>query len=301
MLINGTMLSVAPIRVSVLIVILIVSTILALLFTAVRPEVSAELSLIPRFFFWLLHIASGMLGIVLASYVIRLFSDKTLPIFITIGLTGLAGAIIISPLYVLIDVIYPQGDPDDWLDHFAMEGWWQSLVAELVEVLPMFLMSWCVLNLPLLLNKTLLNNGSPPPDDPDTPDEEEAQQLVRKQHLDQLYEGLPKAIGNSIVAISSDLHYLNVHTTLGKTLILGSLKHYVEAFGDAGMLVHRSHWVAKEHLVKAHITGNKAYCLMSTGLKVPISRSKRKDVKTFLGQGTVAQTSSSQPKLMRVK
>lgn len=189
-------------------------------------------------------------------------------------------------------------DADDWADRWAMQSWWQGAIGEFIEISPIILLTWYAVNLPLLFNKPQLNNEAPSGDPDGEPGEESPEQQNKQRLLDALYEGLPQVLGNDIVAISSDLHYLNVHTRLGKTLVLGSLKHYADAFGETGMLVHRSHWVAKDHVVSANIASKEAFCLMSTGLKVPVSRSKRKDVKAFFGQGRV----SRQPlQLMRIK
>jgi DNA-binding LytR/AlgR family response regulator len=99
---------------------------------------------------------------------------------------------------------------------------------------------------------------------------------------------LPAAVGRDLVALSSDLHYLHVHTTRGRAMILGNLGEAAAALGGRGMRVHRSHWVAHEHVQHVQIAGNKAWCLMSTGLRVPVSRRKRRETRAQYGQGPVA-------------
>ena len=308
MIINGTILGVAPIKTSLL----IIGVILTALFTVIKPEVTAGLSFFSRLLYWVLHIGCGLLGIVLSSYVIRVVSNKTLPLFITVGLTGIVGAIIASPVYALIDYLLPwaQTEPDDWLDQFEQLSWWQAIIVELLESLPVMLVCWYTVNLPLFFNSPQFTHPPLPPEDPEDPEPEEQineQEEKRKAVIKQLHDSLPEAIGQDIVAISSDLHYLNVHTTLGKALVLGSLRNYVEAFADEGMLVHRSHWVAKAHVTRVFMSGNTAYCLMSTGLQVPVSRSNRKAVKAFFGQAILNKATSPQsekessPALKRVK
>ena len=280
MLINGTVLGVAPIRTSLL----LTCGLLAGLFTVVKPEISAGLNGVMRFIFWVLHIGVGLGAILLASYLLRGWSKTVLPVFWGVTLTGVNGAIISAPLYLALEALFPAVADDCWLDQWAGAGWWQAILVEFVEVLPVLMLSWYAVNIPLFFNKPRLLNGDVPPEDPDDPtiaETEKAEQ--RRQVIHYLYSRLPKVIGCDVVAISSDLHYLNVHTRLGKALILGSLKHYVAAFAEQGMLVHRSHWVAKAHVEKVHIAGDTAICLMDTGLQVPISRSKRKAVKDYFG------------------
>ena len=283
MLINGTVLGVAPIRTSLL----LTCGLLAGLFTVMKPEISAGLNWAMRFIFWVLHIGVGLGAILLASYLLRGWSKTVLPVFWGVTLTGVNGAIISAPLYLALDALFPAVADDGWLDQWAATGWWQGVLVEFIEVLPVLLLSWYAVNIPLFFNKPRLLNGDVPPDDPNDPTSEENEESEkaeqRRQVIEDLYSRLPEVIGSDVVAISSDLHYLNVHTLLGKALILGSLKHYVEAFAEQGILVHRSHWVAKAHVEKIHIAGDTATCLMATGLQVPISRSKRKEVKECFG------------------
>lgn len=294
MLINGTVLGAAPIKNSLL----LVAALLSVLFTLMKPEASAGLDLAARFSFWVLHIGIGLLAILFASYCVRFWRLAQLSTIISLGITGIMGAALAAPLYCVIELLYPPELIIDELDIFAERGWWQAVVAEFINVMPIMLMSWYAVNLPYLLNKpSLLNEAEPEiPDSSDDEFEKEAQE--RQQRLEHLYERLPEVLGRDIIAISSDLHYLNVYTVLGKTMILGSLKYYAEALADCGMQVHRANWVAKKHIVKVHITTTDAYCVMTNGLKVAISRNKRKDVKQYFGQ-SVCSTAAGAPVSLR--
>jgi hypothetical protein len=280
-MINGTVLGVAPMKTSLL----VVAGVMSVFCTIVKPDISAELALLPRLVFWVSHVSVGLMGILLASVVIRYFyPHRQFSLFITIGLTGMIGALLATPALLLLEEFFPKETELDWLDRFGQLGWWQALLAEFLEVLPNLLLIWYLVNLPLLFNKPLLRQ-TPDDDEPNTPppgEQAQREEELRKRR-EQLYEKLPEVIGRDIVAISSDLHYLNVHTVLGKFLVLGTLKYYAEAFGDEGILVHRSNWVAKQHVVKVRTSGEEAYCLMSNGLKVPISRSRKKQVKAIFG------------------
>lgn len=281
-MVNGTVLGVAPVKTSLL----VIGGVISVFCTLIEPEVSAGLSLLPRFAFWVSHVAMALLGILLASLILgRCEPHRRLSLFVTIGLTGMLGTLLATPGLLLLEEFFPEEIETEWLDIFGRRGWWQALLAEYLQVLPKLLPVWYLVNLPLLFNKPVLRQlpESPGPDSP--PDEQAQREAELRQRRERLYEKLPEVIGRDIVAISSDLHYLNVHTVLGKFLVLGSLKHYAEAFGDEGVLVHRSNWVAKRHVVKVRTSasGEEAYCLMSNGLKVPISRSRKKQVKAVFG------------------
>jgi hypothetical protein len=281
-MVNGTLLGVAPVKTSLL----VMGGVISVFCTLIEPQVSAGLSLLPRFAFWVSHVGMGLLGILLASLIFsRCRPHRQLSLFVTIGLTGMLGTLLATPGLLLLEKFFPEEINPEWLDIFGRRGWWQALLAEYLQVLPKLLPIWYLVNLPLLFNKPVLYPlpENPGPDAP--PDEQAQREAELRQRRERLYEKLPEIIGRDIVAISSDLHYLNVHTVLGKFLVLGSLKHYAEAFGDEGVLVHRSNWVAKRHVVKVRTSasGEEAYCLMSNGLKVPISRSRKKQVKAVFG------------------
>jgi DNA-binding LytR/AlgR family response regulator len=70
---------------------------------------------------------------------------------------------------------------------------------------------------------------------------------------------------------------------------------------ELGMQVHRSSWIAKAHTVKVHMAGAEAYCVMTNGLKVPVSRNKRKEVKNYFGQFVRHTAVVTAPVLSRVK
>lgn len=254
-----------------------------MLFTFVKPEASQGLGFIGRFVYWSLHIGIGLLAIIISSYTVRFWPTQKLSTLTIVTLTGISGVIIASPLYAWIGNMFPESTADNWFHMFGHQGWWQGIIAAFIQSLPIFLLSWYAINLPLFFNKPLLHH---PQSDLSTFDDNSKEELKRRRIIQNLYNNLPKALGQDLVAISSDLHYLNVHTTLGKTLILGSLKDYVNAFQEVGMLVHRSQWVVKTHIVKVYITSNESYCLMSNGLKVPVSRSKRKEVKNYFSRDT---------------
>lgn len=307
---TGTVLNLAPVGPTRLVVV----TVLSVLLTLAQPEVSSGLAFLPRLGFWLLHVGLGIFAILLASVILQRLWTRPIPFFIYLTLSGVGGTLLATPFFVLLDPLHASGQTDDWLDLLAQQGGWQSFLAEFLEVVPKLLPCWYTINLPLLFGQqrqfgqkqqadlrqqwtqpvTLPATVSPAPLIFDVPasiniDQEIEQQEIEQQEKeqDQFFARLPQIIGRDLIAISSDLHYLNVQTTLGKAMILGSLKECIEVLGEAGLQVHRSNWVAKSHVTRVHLTGNIAYCLMSNGMKVPISRSKRKAVKEIFGQGNI--------------
>lgn len=77
-------------------------------------------------------------------------------------------------------------------------------------------------------------------------------------------------------AISSEDHYLRVHTSLGEELILMRLADAVrELNGAEGLQVHRSWWVAKSGVTDEKRVDGRSLLVLPSGTEVPISRSYR--------------------------
>jgi hypothetical protein len=279
---------------------------LTILFTLMEPESSANLDFFQRLLFWALQITAALLGLMFASYIVTKSSHKQLPLVLLLLISGFLGAIIVSPIFASIDYWFPglENESDSWLDIFERQGPIYHVISEFIDVAPGLVTIWFLINIPLLLNVTYKHpseKNDPPPDKKQRQIENEREIEKRQKLRKEFYERLPTVLGRDIISITSELHYVNVKTTDGKTLILGGLNQITEALDDDGLLIHRSHWVHKNHVTKVLISGSKAWCEMSNGEKLPISRSKRKLVRSFFGNEQRAVSTKSQTKLSSVK
>lgn len=76
-----------------------------------------------------------------------------------------------------------------------------------------------------------------------------------------------------LYAVSSEDHYLRVHTSLGDELILMRLADAVrELEGGGGLQVHRSWWVSKTAVREARRASGKLALTLVSGKEVPVSR-----------------------------
>ena len=79
-----------------------------------------------------------------------------------------------------------------------------------------------------------------------------------------------------LYAISSEDHYLRVHTSLGEELILMRLADAVRELSKVdGLQVHRSWWVAKIGVTNEKKADGRSFLILPTGTEVPVSRSYR--------------------------
>ena len=83
-----------------------------------------------------------------------------------------------------------------------------------------------------------------------------------------------------LYAISSEDHYLRIHTSLGEALILMRLADAVRELGGTdGLQVHRSWWVAKAGIIDEKRVDGRSLLVLPSGTEVPVSRSYRSKAK----------------------
>jgi hypothetical protein len=202
--------------------------------------------------------------------------------------------LLLAPAGYLVEEALPASlraveDDDEWLHVFASRGWWQGIVVEFIESAPGTLCVWVLINLPFFAHRRSFDGGRHPdgtgstgPVDLDKAEAGRYAESARAEFIGRL----PESLGTNVIAISSDLHYLHVYTDLGRCMILGSLQQAADSMGDAGLRVHRAHWVARRAIVKIVKNGQQWYCLLSNDLKIPISRRNKSTVAGWFGHTT---------------
>ena len=97
--------------------------------------------------------------------------------------------------------------------------------------------------------------------------------------LPDFFRRIPPALGRNLLALEMEDHYLRIHTALGNDLVLLRLRDAMAELGPGrGRQVHRSWWVA-EGAVASTERGARLLLVLRNGLKVPVSKSFRDQVK----------------------
>lgn len=106
----------------------------------------------------------------------------------------------------------------------------------------------------------------------------EAQRQPRSNSGQALRAKLPLGIRNAaILALSAEDHYVRVRTDRGEALILMNLAAAIAALGkEAGVRIHRSHWVSRQFAEKASMRGRLRGVRLNDDTVLPVSRSGRK-------------------------
>lgn len=91
---------------------------------------------------------------------------------------------------------------------------------------------------------------------------------------------LPPELGRDLVHLQMADHYVEAFTTAGSTLVLMRFADAIaELDGADGLRVHRSHWVARGHVVGAARRNGRQVLCLTGGREAPVSRGYLADVR----------------------
>jgi hypothetical protein len=87
------------------------------------------------------------------------------------------------------------------------------------------------------------------------------------------FRRIPAHLGQELLALSAEDHYLRVVTASGSDLILMRLSDALEELGgEYGMQVHRSWWVACSGVDSLRRDNGRTTLVLKNGMEVPVSR-----------------------------
>ena len=228
---------------------------LTALFWFLNPGATVGMSAGARLTFWAVHVglALGILQLVQIA-VSRLPAVAALVPFGQVVLAGLLGGALFVPVGLVLDEVFP--DPDGDLAASLLG----AVVSEAASVLAPVALVWLGVNAPRLFQ----------PGRPDPPRTDRARPGF--------WAKVPNGLGDDLVSISAELHYIRVRTALGDALVLYPFGKAVEELDVmSGGQVHRSHWVSFRHVVEVIPRREQADLRLDTGDTLPVSRRFKAD------------------------
>ena len=187
--------------------------------------------------------------------------------------TVFVSALFSLPVFAAISLVldYGFGSPDEELA--ATGSLLRAFPSEIVAVTPI------VLAVSLALT-FILGRGSKP--------EAEVRPSTPNPSLQSLIPSVPHTLGDDIVRLHAQDHYVEVATTRGRALLTEQFGDCVERLKDLnGIQCHRSHWICLDHLESLSRTGSAYSCVLSNGDTVPVSRRRYTELRAKIG-GSVA-------------
>jgi len=300
-------------RVSRLILVTVLS--LALLFAVLEPEPSRGMPLPMALGFWTCHIGIGLLLAIAATALLSRAMAEMAP-WPRLLAGGVLGSLLFAPVALVLETLLSGAAtaeaPDGLLEQWQLQGGALALLAEWLQLAPSYLASWLLINaVPLAAAPSIQGPPAgpggrigtathPPAADPRSPPSSDAHEPVDTGSASipetanpgaaaeaGFLQQLPPAIGSDLVWIRSDLHYLQVRTVIGRAIVLGSIAAAEASLGAQGLRVHRSFWVALRHVRRVGRSANGAYCILSDGSRIPVSRRRAAAVRDHLGMDFV--------------
>lgn len=236
---------------------------------ALSPSASEGLSPTTGLVYWLTHVFMAL--IILAAVqaglqrIARL--DQISP-WLIVATAGLLGALLFTPFAYGLDWIFPTLNDEDDL---GPEPILQGLIGEFADLVLPFLLVWTGFNATRLLQiDTTVPKGT---------------QASNIGEQDDFWSRIPTKLGRDLIAVTSELHYLRVHTQEGNALILYAFGRALERLREIdGMRIHRSHWVAIGHVQALRRDGEKVICRLDNGIELPVSRPYRAELRSRIGR-----------------
>ena len=113
----------------------------------------------------------------------------------------------------------------------------------------------------------------------DTP-QSEGESTPKIKPLTMLQSKLPHHLGNDIIAVQAQDHYVDVTTPKGNALVLMRLGDAVQDLEPLGGLqVHRSWWISLAHVVHTEKGTSGPELRLTSGQRIPVGRSFRAPLK----------------------
>lgn len=213
-------------------------------------ETSTLMRLGPRMIYWLFVVATTFsVGIIIHEVLQPRLSARKIGFWTTLLTQGIATGIGISIVMLLINWVGLGASP--WDARYALG------------------MVFNVTLIAIVVSGILAFNAQSAP----SPARE-------RPLLSRLQSRLAQDKRGALISMSVEDHYVSVTTTKGTSMVLMRLGDAIaEAEAANGLQVHRSHWVATDHIADAQRAGDKATLTLTDGRKLPVSRTYIKAIK----------------------
>ncbi len=248
---------------------------LILIFAWMEPAAAPGIGFGKGLIFWAVQIAILMPLLISTQHFMShyLYLKHPSSPWLQTAFSGVLGALLFVPIAYLLDTLF--GIPDDASSMGIIEG----LLDEASGVLVPVTITWLALNAPWILQLDFSKRESELGIDRG----EGASPVDTVKETAGFLQELKSRASGELISISSELHYLRVTTTDAEVMFLYNLKDAIKELpADAGLQIHRSHWVSKEHVKELSKKDGNAECLLSNGKSLPVSRRKYLEVKDAL-------------------
>ena len=268
--------------------IICIATVIILL----NPSSTQELSIAQRAVFWLIQVSALLMLMQTMQLGLQKFNPVfKWPLIAQLALSGFLGAALFVPIGIWLDRLLGLDETTVNLPR----SWYLEFLEELAFVAPPALSAWLGLNAIRFRGAIGLFQAHGKPEaktnesgtqDTSSPDNQTEGHKNKPGSVRLPFvASLPPPLGTDLVALSAELHYTRVYTKVGQALIFYPFGRAIEELKEAGypgVQVHRSHWVAQNHILQKKRLNSRGFLQMDTGLKIPVSRRRKNDLTEVL-------------------
>lgn len=254
------------------------SLVLIVIFAWMEPAGAAGIGFGRGLVFWTVQISILIPLLItiqhLASHYVTL--KATQAPWIQTALSGVVAALLFVPIAYLLDALF--AIPDDASTMGIMRG----LLDEASGVVVPVTVTWLALNAPWILQLDFSRRHSE--STTQQPHQHDRTPSTNAEGPTRFLQELRSRASGDLISISSELHYVRAVTTDTEVMFLYNLRDAIEELpADAGLQIHRSHWVARGHVKDLTRKNGSSECTLSNGKRLPVSRRKYSEVKDLLG------------------
>jgi len=237
-----------------------------ILFVMLDPSPSRGLNFDARLAFWALHILIPLALAQACQIALTAISLAFASIWASLAVAGIMASAVFAPVELALDIVFSTAGGLAQSERFSMA----EVLDEWLNLAPPVMLVWISLNAARFLRLPAVASPF------------EAA-LPKSPVYPKFMARIPAARRGQLVAISAELHYLRVYTIFGDALILyGFGEALSELDPQAGLQIHRSHWIDPSFVTGLSRDGARMEVSLSTGLVLPVARSRRAKVTMIL-------------------
>ena len=272
-------------------VVTIAACLLGVVLALVGAEFPAGTSFVEALPFWLTIVCTAAFLLTTVSAAIGRFVDdvKLTPVLAAnlVGATTIASVTIpLSLMCLPIDSFVP--DSDSFFEASEatdpMSGFFWGWADQYLNLLPAVAVFWLFVKaldiaLPAVAKPSALHDGTEEQSDGSRSEVTEPEFRPVERKASALERRFPEIVGQRLLAIEADEHYVRLHTDAGSKHVLYRFRDALKDVDElAGLRVHRSWWVAEDAMETLEKTASGFGLKLKGGLFAPVSQTYRRDV-----------------------
>jgi hypothetical protein len=253
----------------------LLTVVFGFLFALLAPKGTTDKGFPAALFQWLIQVGLPMwLGIVVHISLHRVSRFDRWNPWLKLFLSGSVAALLFSPFAFFLDQLLGEGIQQTDL----IRGWAQ----EFRSLYPPVVFCWMVINMPFNLGFRIQVDSEALP----TVESPGISEEIHQEKSPNFLTLVQPQLRGELISLKSELHYLEVSTTAGRSLILYNLRDAIhELPPELGVQTHRSYWAALGQVQEFERRGREGILQMKDGSQIPVSRNRIAEIQNKLMSG----------------